>query len=206
MKLKQLIGVLAAVMLANAAQAAVIGEIEGNNTASTAQNVNSAFSTGFQTGVIGSSSGWSWVSIDARQTANNTFDWYTFNVGSSSNWWFDIDTANDAEFGLWDSVGNLLFWQDDLAHDYASTGLLSEANDDSFLFPERSMSLNSGTYFMAIGTFNSWGSNGYNISGSTAGSYVLNISTDIAPVPLPATLALLGLGLVGLGVTRKLKS
>lgn len=129
--------------------------------------------------------------------------WYSFDVagGAGAQPW-SIDTFgstntggsfgdDDTEIGLFDSAGNLIASNDDA--DFGA-GILTSLLDDTTVG-----ALADGTYYVAVGSFNTVYGPGFAAdSTSTAtGTNVVNFSF----VPAPASAALLGLG--GLAAIRR---
>ena len=129
--------------------------------------------------------------------------WYSFDVsgGAGAQPW-SIDTFgstntggsfadDDTEIGLFDSAGNLIASNDDA--DFGA-GILTSILDDSTVG-----ALADGTYYVAVGSFNTVYGPGFDAtSTSTAtGTNVVNFNF----VPAPASAALLGLG--GLAAIRR---
>ena len=96
---------------------------------------------------------------------------------------------NDDSFALgWDSDG-------------------STSNLDSFI---PNLNLAAGGYILAIGSFFLSDADvrvGFNTFGFTTGDYQITVSgVNLASVPEPGTLALLGIGLFGMGLARRKKA
>lgn len=225
------IGLLALLGLGSPAPASVLAETETdgtavNNTPGTAQAIpSSAFTTpvpatvfnppGFPTATITGAGG------------SNDVDFYSFTATGGSVL-LDIDDdpfTFDTMLSLFSSAGTLLAFDDDSGP--ADPG--SERDIDSFI---GTFTLpGPGTYFVAVSQFGNFptaldctgfssltrpdgefggtsrtgctpGDATFEDSGSQSGSaYTLHISAAAA-VPLPATLALLGSAVAGVGVVR----
>lgn len=112
-------------------------------------------------------------------------DWYKFNYNGSGG--FSIDTegsvfapSNDTELGLFNSSGGLVASDDD-----GGSGLLSLITSPA--------GLPAGTYYLAIGGFNTDFASGFQATGGTnGGSYIIN-GLNTSNVPEPASLAAISL-------------
>lgn len=119
--------------------------------------------------------------------------WYRFDYAGGG---FTLDTegsvfapSNDTELGLFNSNGQLVAQDDD-----GGTGLLSSLNSPA--------GLAAGTYYVAVGGFNTTHAGGFSATGGTnGGSFVLN---GLQIVPEPTGLA--ALGLVASMVVRRRRS
>lgn len=116
--------------------------------------------------------------------------WYSFSYGGGAG--FTIDTegsaiapSNDTELGLYDSSGNLLVEDDD-----GGTGLLSLL--DSGPLP-------AGTYYLAMGGFNTTFGAGWQATSTSTNSGPFNINGIMIPEPGTLTLA----GAAGLLALRR---
>jgi hypothetical protein len=193
----------------SAATASVISEIEANNTAATAQNVDGNFDFAFSADIgdiTGFNTSTSLSHVSILGTGDGSHDWYSFeSLGGMTI--LDIDNGStptqstDTVLGIWDFAGNLVAVNDDA---FAASGAGgSFAGLDSFI---QINTLLAGDYFVGVCRFSCGFSNGYSIFGaglSSFSDYTLHISTTTAPVPEPSIIALFGLGLVGIGFARR---
>lgn len=122
-------------------------------------------------------------------------NWYSFTTAGGA---VSFDTegsalspSNDTELFLYDSNGSLLGTDDD-----DGTGLLSILNSGD----ELPASLAAGTYYLAIGSFNTVGNPDWTVTStsSNTGAYVIN---GISVIPEPTSLAMVGV--IGALVRRR---
>lgn len=129
--------------------------------------------------------------------------WYSFDLtgGAGNNPW-SIDTIgstntggafgdDDTEIGLYDAFGNLIATNDDA--DFGG-GILTSILDDASVG-----ALADGTYFVAVGNFNTDFAAGFGATSTSTASGTSKVNFNF--VPAPASAALLGLG--GLAAIRR---
>ncbi len=152
----------------------------------------------------------------ADMTANHTggaIRWYSFTLNSAVDnalaTWLDIDseTSNfDTEIGLYTSTGALIASDDDDGSGTQSQLSFGQTAPTRTIGTSvggngRDGALGPGTYYIAVGGFNTTFGPDFNVtttSTNTTGVFNLNIRTN---VPEPASLALLALG--GLALIRR---
>ena len=206
-----------AMVLPQSVMATIMGEInevEDNNSLATAQDIESSFYTGSMIDIRNSDlSGWEWVSISG--TGDGTYDYYSFTAQAGQEVIFDIDYgvsfgdgSIDAVLGLWSSSGGSPLWQNDDC--YYTNGLNMDCSTDqgslSSFDPGFSWVIEeAGLYIVGVGMYNSYGfphGDGFFGRAPSEGStYTLQVSRNMATVPEPTTLALMWLGLIGVGLT-----
>ncbi len=163
------------------------------------------------------STGSDYATPDLSFTTSGTgIQWYKFTTGEvgTSNF-FDIDTsggaAPDTEIALFDSNGFLMGADDDdgpaaysqLSFGQTGTNQLTGAEGTA----GKDGVLAAGTYYLAVGLFNSTFADGFTASTSAtaANNFSVNFRTNVQAVPEPASMAVLGLGLVAV-VRRRRRS
>jgi MYXO-CTERM domain-containing protein len=166
---------------------------------------------------LGDNSTFGGIVTRSRALAAGQVDWFKFNVSSAQSF-FDIWTGGiaangtsnlDTEIAVYNSDGEVVATNDDISTSGPNAflsrlgfGAGSQINVGGATLGATSpgtataTALGAGTYYLAIGGFNTAFNNGFAVTGGTAaGSYNVNL------IPSPSALAVLGLG--GLVVGRR---
>jgi serralysin len=194
-------------------QALPLDEVESNDPASAAQNINAFFSSEFQAdieaGVDGMGNVINMSDRSQHVTVNSiiddsslTFDFYEFSVAEAGiKGIFDIDNAEannlDSYLTLFDTDG---------------TTVLAENDDSAFDGPgdQLALTLNSfltwtfadaGTYFIRVGEAEFCGV-GCSIPAVIPDGVSYQLHVSLMSVPEPGSLALLAVGVMGAGLAR----
>lgn len=166
------------------------------------------------------------LSINASLTGA-TINWYKFKIDESTaaaGKYLDIDLfataasgagAPDTEIGIYNSLGNMVANDDDDGHSLRSA--LTFGNTTSRTMPPdpfgftngvaangRDGNLTAGTYWLAVGLFNTtFGSTNWTVTSNATGTGVAQVNFRTDAVPEPATMAVLGLGAAAMIRRRK---
>jgi hypothetical protein len=196
-------------------QAAYLSEIEGNNSISTAQNVDAAFDLSYNVAIENSqliNTSTTIPHAEVHATGDGTADFYSFTLTAGNEYWLDIDCgwASDIDNGSCTSTSQVDTYMVLYTPATSPVGSVEmDSNDQSPLPDTGSLwewpttpdaALGStliSSDFSGLWTVGVFGSS--SLSG-VSGDYILNISVGghelISPVPLPPTAVLLVSGVL----------
>jgi hypothetical protein len=177
--------------------AAIVAEIEPNDTILTAQNIDGEFSLDFSTDIGDTTSNTSTliphVTIDGTPVDDSTVDFYSFTVTTAgSRGIFDIDFADfDSWIELYTGAGSLLASNDDaLDAGWGQAG--STSTQDSYL---EYVFASPGTYVVAVGNSPDLGPI------ASEADYTLQVSVGPDSTVVPEPTALVVWALLGIAAT-----
>ena len=204
-----------------AASALPINSNGANNSFATAQNIDAFFDLGFDIRIedqdlVNTSTAIPHVEISG--TGDDTYDFYSFTVGADGllaifdidcGWYFgtgdpgsgcsDDADSFDSLIRLYDSTETQVTSNDDRSFGVFPNFLNDTGSTIDFLDSFVQINLSAGLYYLRVSTW-------VNSEIPEESDYVLNVSLQqprVPEVPAPGILALFGLGLVGLGFSRR---
>ncbi len=151
---------------------------------------------------------------DTATYAASGIKWYKFTTtGTSANLGLRLHTytdnavgtpiISDTEFGVYSSAGTLLYSNDDASSVAGSNYPTGQGarSYGQFGAGGGAGNLAAGTYYVAVGAFNSSFSNGF--VATSASSSTGNIRLSVQAVPEPATMAAISLGLAAIARRKR---
>lgn len=198
--MKKYVVAILAYALAAPASAAVVSEVEPNNSRAAAQSIDAAFTLDHSPDIGDTTMNTSTIIPHATVRGgpgDGTPDWYGFTVDTAgSRGIFDIDYAQnfDPVALLYDSAGTFLAGNDDNFATFGQGGSAS-ALDSYFEYLFQS----AGSYFLLVRSFGVTGQSGGN-------GYDLQVSIADHPtqsVPEPAMAGLFGFGVAAAAAARR---
>jgi hypothetical protein len=184
-------------LLVTRGSAAIVAEVEPNDTILTAQNIDGDFTLDFSPDIgnttINTSTLIPHVTIDGTPVDDSTVDFYSFTVTTAgSRGIFDIDFADfDSWIELYTGAGALLAFNDDaLDANWGQTG--STTTLDSYL---EYVFASPGDYVIAVGNFPDLGPI------ASEADYTLQVSVGPDPTVVPEPTALVVWAFLGIAAT-----